>query len=99
MEKIVVTKKFSVPVVREYSYTSKVEDLGVKECEFKLVIHASGKTGGLICDYGDAGYQDMGLWFDDNKNLTDYDGAFCLPDQGIEMLREAGFVVSEEFEN
>ena len=98
MEKIVVTKKFSVPVVREYSYTSKVEDLGVKECEFTLVIHGGGKTGGLICDYGDAGYKDMGLWFE-NKTLRDYDGAFCLPDQGIEMIREAGFVVPEEFEN
>lgn len=98
MERIEIKRSFSAPVYREFSSSSKAQQLGVKQCEFTLVIHANGKTGALICDYADAGYQDMGLWFDGNKTLTDYDGAFCLPREGIEMIRKAGFIVPEDFE-
>lgn len=98
MEKLVMKKKFDSKIYREHGYTGKVDDLGTMECEFTLVIHRGGKTGGLLCNYGGEYYQDMGLWFDGNKALTDYDGAFHLPRQGAEMIREAGFTVSEDFE-
>lgn len=38
------------------------------------------------------------LWFDNNMNLTDYDGVIELPKEVIQVIREMGFHVGEEFE-
>lgn len=38
-----------------------------------------------------------GLWFDTNRELTDYDGVACLPMSVAKALRQAGFVVGEDF--
>jgi len=91
-------RTFTAPVYLEYSSTSRTTDLGTRVCNFTLVIHDNNKTGGLLCDYGEVGYNDMGLWFDENKTLTDYDGAFQLPSEGIEMIKELGFIVPEDME-
>ena len=88
MEKIVLVRKFKAPVYREFSYTSKIEKFGMTDCEFTLVIHKGGETGGLICEYGNIGCQDLNLWFNSNKTLTDFDGAWRLPKEGIEMIKE-----------
>lgn len=54
-------------------------------------------------EYGYFEHEDLGdergggLWFEDNK-LTDYDGMEYLPAYVIKGLREAGFIVDEEFE-
>lgn len=37
------------------------------------------------------------LWFDDNKNLIDYDGIFSLPKEVITELRKHGYYISKEF--
>jgi hypothetical protein len=39
-----------------------------------------------------------GLWFDEAKNLTDYDGMACLPKRVRDGLRELGFTVDNSFE-
>jgi hypothetical protein len=40
-------------------------------------------------------YAELGLWFE-GKELSDYDGAFFLPREVGEMLKDAGYVVPEE---
>ena len=40
---------------------------------------------------GENWYAEGGLWFNDNKELTDYDGIFCLPDFIIQKLEELGY--------
>ena len=39
----------------------------------------------------------IGLWWQDNS-LTDYDGVFELPKQAIQLIRQAGIQVSQDFE-
>ena len=66
-----------------------------------LYVHDSDATrGSLELDIpGCNEYADIGLWFDDDKKtLVDYDGVFSLPPQGIQLLRDNGFIVSEDFE-
>jgi len=41
---------------------------------------------------------DIGLWFDENKELYDFDGAFGLDSSIIEAIRKAGFIVTTEME-
>jgi hypothetical protein len=41
-------------------------------------------------------YADIGLWFD-GRELVDADGVFFLPREVGEMLKDAGYVVPEEF--
>lgn len=41
-------------------------------------------------------YAEIGLWFE-GKELSDFDGVFSLPRELGEMLKDAGYVVSEEF--
>lgn len=43
-------------------------------------------------DYG----AEIGLTFE-GKTLTDFDGAFCLPNEVARLLRELGYEVSENF--
>lgn len=38
-----------------------------------------------------------GLWFDDQKNLIDYDGVYELPAEVCNFLKEKGFKVADEF--
>lgn len=38
-----------------------------------------------------------GLWFDDDKNLIDYDGVFELSAEVCNALKKAGYKVGEEF--
>lgn len=43
-------------------------------------------------------FEEIGLWFDADRNLTDYDGIMALPREAIALLRSLSFNVSEEFE-
>ena len=97
----IATIKFKTPVRKEYSMTSYMEDLGDHEATLTLYINDSDATrGSLELDIpGCNEYADIGLWFDDDKKtLVDYDGVFSLPHQGIQLLRDNGFIVSEDFE-
>ena len=33
----------------------------------------------------------IGVWFDEDKNLTDYDGVFELPEEAIVLLEHLGY--------
>lgn len=46
---------------------------------------------------GEDWYAEGGLWFEGNE-LSDYDGVASLDEAVIKVLREWGFVVSEDFE-
>jgi len=37
----------------------------------------------------------IGLIYDDNKRITDYDGVFSVPDEAIRMLKDNGFNTEE----
>lgn len=39
---------------------------------------------------------EIGLSFE-ARTLTDFDGAFCLPNEVARLLKELGYVVSEDF--
>ena len=97
----IATITFKTPVRREYSMTSQMDDLGEHQATLTLYINDSDATrGSLELDIpGCNEYADIGLWFDDDKKtLVDYDGVFSLPPQGIQLLRDQGFIVSEDFE-
>ncbi len=42
--------------------------------------------------------EQIGLNFDVQRNLLDYDGVFSLPKEAIALLRSKGFKVGEDFE-
>jgi len=44
---------------------------------------------------GDEWYAEGGLWIDDNKTITDYDGVFSLPTSVIQKLKDMGYNTSE----
>lgn len=48
------------------------------------------------------GSEGGGLWFDapcaGKTELTDFDGAYELPQRVVKALRDAGFIVGEEFD-
>jgi hypothetical protein len=97
----IATIKFKSGFYSESSMVSTVTDLGDHEAEMTLYIDDSDPTwGSLEVDIPTLGeYLDIGLRFDDDKKtLVDYDGVFSLPSQGIQLLRDHGFIVSEDFE-
>lgn len=44
---------------------------------------------------GEEWYAEGGLWIDENKMITDYDGVFSLPRSVIQKLQEWNYNVSE----
>ena len=97
----IATITFKTPVYRESSMVSTATHLGEHQATLTLYINdQDGTKGSLELDIPGCGeYADIGLWFDDDKKtLVDYDGVFSLPPQGIQLLRDNGFIVSEDFE-
>lgn len=94
--------EFESVIVRERSITPQVENLGKAQCTMELFINEDKQSGFIewIVDFPDGSGEDVGIgvWFED-KTLTDYDGVFSLPVQAIELLRKAGYIVPEEFED
>jgi len=97
----IATIKFKTPVRREYSMTPHMEDLGEHMATLTLYVNdQDSRLGSLELDIPSINeYVDIGLWFDEDRTtLVDYDGVFSLPPQGIQLLRDNGFIVSEDFE-
>ena len=95
-----ITKLFKENLILENSF-------GVIDKEDKVEIEVTVKITGSTYGYfeihdtetgGDNWYASGGLWFECNKELQDYDGVFQLIPQVIELIRELGYKVSEEFE-
>ena len=78
-------------LVSEGSWGSK--ELGEHNWSMTFFINESGDYGRIEFDAGDAGFEEIGLWFND-KTLTDYDGVFEIPHQSVTMLKELGYDMS-----
>lgn len=47
-------------------------------------------------------FESIGLiweWRDGRRALADYDGIMALPEQAVDLMREAGFIVDDEFDD
>lgn len=93
--KQIAEKKFKSEITKEYSFTPNVENLGMAENTLTLYMREDNTKGFIewYIEYED-GYDDVveiGLWFNENKELIDYDGVFALSHQAIEFLEEQGF--------
>ncbi len=100
MPKLMAHKEFTSPVNKEYSMLPYSIPLGEHKSTLDLYdMEVEGSTY-LLCEWDIPEVEEfasIGLWFDDKKEMTDYDGVFELPEQVIGLLEEQGFVVGEEF--
>lgn len=96
--KLLATKNITAQFVLEHSSTSVPQPLGTHASEMNLYAHERHNQGGIEWDIPaleEVVY--IGLWWDEDMNLTDYDGVFQLADEVIEFLEENGFTVGEDF--
>jgi len=42
--------------------------------------------------------EDIGLWFDENRTLVDYDGIMALPSEAVALLKSFNFNIEEDTE-
>jgi hypothetical protein len=90
--------EFKSHLVLETSYKSN--DIGEHFNQMELRVHDHGKTGCIIWNYGvkaaDEDETVIGLWFNGNKELEDYDGVYSLPKEAITLLRSNGYDLDED---
>ena len=64
--------------------------LGKRQCSLEVFDHENGKN--LMIEFiAGEDCEHIGLSYDDNKNIYDYDGVFSVPVQAIDMLNELGY--------
>jgi hypothetical protein len=95
--------EFESKLFLEYSMTPTPTELGVAKSEMELFMDDEGRHGCIEWCYelSEEDGQDcvgIGLWFDENKILTDYDGVFSLNEFAIKIIRDNGYIVPEDFE-
>ena len=75
-------------------------DLGMHFNRMELVIRPGGYSGYIIWNYGKkAANEDetvIGLWFNGNSELSDYDGVYELPKEAIQLLKLNGYDLDED---
>lgn len=77
-------------------FTNK--SLGEHLSTMEMFLHEDGKHGLIEWDIPSIEETEhIGVWFDDDNVLTDYDGVFDLPLQAIILLEHLGYTVPEEF--
>jgi hypothetical protein len=85
---------FTAPLISESSFYR--QDLGTYDCTIEFGI-VEGKAGqGWLeltseMDGEEGPYQEMGVWFDANQKLIDYDGCFELPQEAVVLLEHLGY--------
>lgn len=89
---------FEAELQLEYSYTSVTKPLGKHKCSMELWT----KDGTLKDGVGEIewfmdvdkdveeGVAIIGVWWNCDKELTDYDGVFNLPNEAKKLLNEVG---------
>ena len=87
--------KFKSEIIKEYSITPVVENLGMADNTMTLYMNDN-KTKGFIEWYieyedGTDDVVEIGLWFTPHKELKDYDGVFSLPKEAIIFLEAQGY--------
>jgi hypothetical protein len=100
--KPVLSKTFTTELVLERSSTSWQEPLGTHESTMELYIYRDGFKGMIEWDIPALERtEQIGLWFETGeggkKELSDYDGVMCLPEEAIALLEEYGIVVGEDY--
>lgn len=100
MSKVKSMAKIDIPpraMVSEGSFGS--HDLGTHESTMELFFHEGQAGSGVIeWDIPDLDTTEhIGLTWDNDKNLLEYDGVFALPKEAITFLEAQGFTVSDEF--
>jgi hypothetical protein len=71
-----------------------VTPMGERQSEMTLFV--DGNWGVIEWEVEDVGIESIGLYFK-GKALDNYDGVYSIPKEAVEMLRENGFTVSDEF--
>lgn len=95
--KQIAQKTFTTDLIREGSWGA--HDLGKHEST--MTLYMTERPGHAFIEWDIPALDEVveiGLSFDLEWNLLDYDGTFSLPREAIALLREKGFTVSEEFE-
>lgn len=94
--------EFESKLFLEYSMTPTPTDLGKCKSTMELFMSDDGREGMIEWEYelsdDDGDVVGIGLWFDENKILTDYDGVFSLNSFAIKLIRDNGYIVPEDFE-
>ena len=89
--------EFEQELVLETSYSTT--NLGKFFNRMELVIHAGGKSGCIVWNYGkkspDEDETIFGLCFNGNE-LEDYDGVYELPKEAITLIKQNGYVLSDD---
>lgn len=88
--------EFQANLVREYSSSSKVDQLGKSNNRMTLYLSDDKKHANIEWIYNlDTSQEDsvnIGIIFDGN-NVVDYDGVFELPKEAEEFLKSLGYNV------
>jgi hypothetical protein len=88
-------KTFESEIYKEHSLSPNLEPLGKAKSTMTLRMSADESNGSIEWevdyDNGDYDCENIGLWFDNQRCLTDYDGVFSMPKEAIELLEECGY--------
>ena len=88
---------FKAEMIREGSWGQ--QDLGKHQST--MTLYAGDGPGEAFIEWDIPSLEqteEIGLTFDVERNLLDYDGVFSLPKEAIALLRKQGFKVGDEFE-
>ena len=91
------TINFTAALLKHGSWGHR--DLGTHPSSMTLWLDDNRRTGMIEWDIPSLGeFENIGLWFDDDGVLVDYDGVMALPREAMSMLRAYGFTVPEDME-
>lgn len=89
---LLATKKFEAMVIKEYSITPAVQNLGncFNELNLYKIDNREFFLEWFVMDLNNNEIEsaEIGIWVDDNNNVTDYDGIFSLPDEIVDLLKD-----------
>jgi hypothetical protein len=95
MDKVAETT-FTAALIKHGSWGYRPE--GIHPSTMVLYMDDDGLTGLIEWDIPSLSeFEEIGLWFDEQRNLIDYDGIMALPREAVSLLRSFNFKVSEEF--
>jgi hypothetical protein len=87
--------EFESELTLEYSHTPTPYNLGNAKSTMELFMSEDNMSGMIEWCYefedGEMDAEQIGLVFDEDKNLIDYDGVFSLPKEAINLLEECGY--------
>jgi hypothetical protein len=99
----IASKTFTAQIVREYSAVRTVDSLGSRKSTMDLYFRKDA-TGFIEWDIPAIDEcNEIGLWFEIDaagvRTLSDYDGLMSLPVEAVDMLKEHGVIVPDEFDD